>query len=153
MGSFITRNGLAGLFFLGLMMFAISNLVGSEGEDGLLMKAARDFTGGAEEEAEVASQPAPKTVPAPAPSATTKPTSNAEFYDDAELIDTASGYDPTPDVDPDPKSQSESNEAMILPSPPPQTASQSGSNDSEPVAGMRVGNGDPIILDRDDDDS
>ena len=153
MGSFISRNGLVALFCLGVMMFGISSLVGTDGEDGLLMKAAKDFTGGSEadESGSEEAQPAPVAAPAPAPPAPAQTTSNSEFYDDAELIDPASGFNPSPDGDPSPQSSTRTDEAMILPSPPPSAAPAQQDSGGEPAAGMLVGNGNPVILDGDDE--
>ena len=135
-------------------MFGISSLVGSEGEDGLLMKAARDFTGESEtNEVEPVREVAAPAAPAPAAS---EPPAEASFYDDADLIDSASGNKPSPNFGSSKTSTSESDEVMILP-PSPARSSPARSSPSSapapapapgqaPAAGMRVGNGEPIVL-------
>ena len=117
MDTFLSRNGLISLIFLGILAFAISNLVGSDNEDGLLMKAARDFTGEAEVEPPKKSAGPKKEAAAPdavesaevvEPSQT-----EGEFADDATLIDNAAGFNPSPnrEITPD----SERDEVMVLP--------------------------------------
>ncbi len=111
MGSFISRNGLASLVFLGLIMFGLSRLVGSEGEDGLLMKISKDFTG--ENEAQVADEAKPATA---VQSEAAAPQANppiSEFFEDDELIDTAEGFDPSPTTKPS-ASNNDDDEAMIV---------------------------------------
>ncbi|MXO91188.1 hypothetical protein [Pontixanthobacter aquaemixtae] len=114
MSSFLSRNGLVALVALGIIMFGVSHLVGSEGEDGVLMRAAKDFTGEETEEAVEAPKPAqPAEVAAPA-APPPSPVVEGDFYEDNELIDAAAGFDPTPTDNTEQKSELESDEALII---------------------------------------
>lgn len=147
MSSFISRNGLAALFFLGLLTFAISSLVGSDGEDGVLMSAARDFTGEAEAEPKVKKSAEPvesEEVAAPAELAGPAEV-EGEFYDDAALIDSAAGYDPSPN--PETGENSDGDEVMILPE-----GSAGYAAGKAPRVGEVAANGDVVISISDDAD-
>lgn len=146
MGSFISRNSLAAMFFLGVMMFAISSLVGSDGEDGFLMKTARGFTGESADEGntQAAVQPAPAPV---TPTPVSIEEADSSFYDDADLIDPASGFNPSSITDPSAGPEAEPSEVLILPGPP-----KEGNRDAVPAAGMLVGSGGPVLPRSDDED-
>ncbi|MDN3647111.1 hypothetical protein QWY75_12940 [Pontixanthobacter aestiaquae] len=159
MGSFISRNSLASLFFLGLIMFGISQLVGSEGEDGLLMRITKDFTGEAEKTPAKAN-PAP--VAAPVQTAPDVAEPDAGFFEDSDLIDRAEGFNPAPTLDPG-SGNNATDESILLPpealpqpvgpaprrlSNAPLTAGPSG----PPTAGMVVGDGINIVPGGDDEE-
>ena len=113
MSSLLSRNGLVALIALGVIMFGISHLVGSEGEDGVLMRAAKEFTGEDLEATETPEAEQADEVVA-APVAPPAPVIEGDFYEDNELIDSASGFDPTPTDGNEEKSELDSDEALII---------------------------------------
>ncbi|MDA7787726.1 hypothetical protein N8940_00645 [Sphingomonadaceae bacterium] len=106
MYAFVFRNKIAALLFVGMILFGVANLVGTEDRQGLLQKGVATFEGekaGFQDDIDRLGSSGEQHADA-GPSGPTSPFDDAGsadssfFADDGDLIDDASGFDPSADI-------------------------------------------------------
>ncbi len=101
MRNYMFKSRWGALLFVCLIAFGAANLIGSSEEDGVLLQATAKIAKDQDEFGQLSDMP-DSTGPAPDSAWGTEPddTSVDGFADDADLINDARGFDPTPDLDP-----------------------------------------------------
>lgn len=97
MRSFMFRNAKGALFFAVTTMLGAAMLIGSEDDEGALLKAASEI----ERQQALADLAGPEDQnPPPTQGFAQEDQAQLEFSTDEELIDSAQGLDPAPDIEP-----------------------------------------------------
>lgn len=96
MRGYMFKNSKGALLFVGMTLFGAAMLIGSEDNEGALLKAAADIE--KQREAMNADREIANRDSTPQGFASANP-AELKFTPDADLIDDATGYDPTPEIE------------------------------------------------------
>src|SRR3990167_8487341 len=97
MRSFMFRNAKGALFFAAVTVLGVVGLIGSEDNEGALLKAASEIE---RQRAMADGDKEQEQEPPPTHGFAQEDQAPLEFSTDEELIDSAQGLDPTPDIEP-----------------------------------------------------
>ncbi len=99
MNKFLFKSRWIALAFAALTLFSTYMLIGGEKDRSLLANVQGGTIAQQDQAGSQLVQPGPPPEGLPEGGAANQPPDNPEFLDDAELIDDASGYDPSPAED------------------------------------------------------